>query len=261
MMIGVKKTILNLRLWASALVILFLPSTLCRPLLRLLGHRISAQARLGFSLILADTLVLQGATRIGHFNLLRLRRLVMREGAYLGRGNIIHGPISVSLAERAAIGNNNKIVRGPIGQVTSGPASLRLGELAKITSEHRLDCTTSVSMGAFSIMAGTSCQLWTHGYVHDQTGPGRYRIDGPVRIGHNVYIGSASIITAGVTIADGVIIGAGTTVARNLLEPGLYVSAGLRQLMSPNDPDQRADLMQVQDEQLCERVYVKRTVG
>ncbi len=249
---------LRLRLWASALVILCLPSRLCKPILRLLGHRISAQARLGFSLVLADHLVLQGTARIGHFNLLRLRRLVMRQGAYLGRGNVIHGPISVSLAERAAIGNNNKIVRGTRGLVTSGPACLRLGELAKITAEHRLDCTTSVSIGAFSTIAGTSCELWTHGYVHDQTGPGRYRIDGPVRIGRNVYIGSASVITAGVTIADGVIVGAGTTVARSLLEPGLYVSAGLRKLERPQSPDQRADLTPVKDEQLCERVYVKR---
>lgn len=251
----------RLRLLASALTILLLPSPLCRLTLRLFGHRISNQAKLGFSLVLVDCLVLQGTARIGHFNLVHLRRLVMRNGAYLGRSNVIYGPISISLAERAAIGNNNKIVRGPLGLVASGPARLRLGELAKITAEHRLDCTTSVSIGAFSTMAGTSCQLWTHGYVHDRAGSGRYRIDGPVRIGHNVYIGSASIITAGVTIADGVIVGAGTTVARSLLEPGLYVSAGLRQLRHPDNPDQRADLMLVQDEQLCERVYVKRTAG
>jgi acetyltransferase-like isoleucine patch superfamily enzyme len=214
--------------------------------------------RLGFSLVLVDRLVLQGTARIGHFNLLYLRRLVLRQDAYLGRANVVHGPMSVSLADRAAIGNNNKIVRGPRGLVVSGPACLRLGELAKITAEHRIDCTASVSIGDFSTMAGTSCELWTHGYVHDQTGPGRYRIDGAVRIGHNVYIGSASVITAGVAIADGVIIGAGTTVARSLLEPGLYVSAGLRKLDRPQNPDQRSDLTLVQNGQLCERVYVKR---
>lgn len=250
---------LSPRQWASALAILCLPSMLGRPVLRLLGHRISGRVRLGFSLVLAERLVLQGSARIGHFNMLRLRRLVMRHGAYVGRGNVIYGPISLSLAELAAIGNNNKIVRGPQGVVTSGSACLRLGELAKITSGHRLDCTMSVSIGAYSTIAGTSCEVWTHGYVHDLSGPGRYRIDGKVRIGRNVYIGSASVITAGVTIADGVIIGAGTAVARNLLEPGLYVSAGLRQLDRPEDPDQRTDLMPGQDERLCERVYVKRT--
>lgn len=251
---------LRLRLWTTAIAIFFLPSFLCRLILRLLGHRIGSQVRIGYSLVLVDRLVLQGTTHIGHFNLLRLRRLVMRQGAYMGRCNVINGPISVSLAERAAIGNNNKIVRGPRNLVTSGPACLRMGELAKITSRHRLDCTTSVSMGAFSTMAGTSSELWTHGYVHDQTGPGRYRIDGQVRIGHNVYIGSASVITAGVTIADGVIIGAGTTVARSLLESGLYVSAGLRKLERPQSPDERPDLTLAKDELLCERVYIKRSV-
>jgi acetyltransferase-like isoleucine patch superfamily enzyme len=250
---------LRLRLLASALVILCLPSAMCRPILRMLGHGISRQARFGFSLVLADKLILQGDSRIGHFNLLSLRRLVMRRGSYLGRSNVLHGPISVSLAECSAIGNNNKIVRGPRGLVVTGPATLRLGVLAKITAEHRLDCTASVSLGSYTTMAGTSCELWTHGYVHDQTGPGRYRIDGPVRIGNNVYIGSASIITAGVTIADGVIIGAGTTVARSLVEPGLYVSAGLRQLKRPDDPLHRVDLMQVNDEHLCERVFIKRS--
>lgn len=249
---------LRLRLWLTALIVLCMPSPLCRPLLRLLGHRISGQARLGFSLVLVHHLILQGATCIGHFNLLRLRRLVMRRGAYLGRSNAIYGPISVSLAERAAIGNNNKIVRGPRGLVTSGPACLRLGELAKITANHRIDCTTSLSLGAFTTIAGTASEVWTHGYVHDQSGPGRYRVDGSVRIGHNVYIGSACVITAGVIIADGVIVGAGTTVARSLLEPGLYVSAGLRKLDRPPSPDERADLILVKDEQLCERVYIKR---
>lgn len=248
----------RLRLWASALIILCLPSALCRPLLRLLGHRISGQARMGVSLVLADRLVLQGTARIGHFNLLRLRRLVMRRGAYVGRRNIIHGPISVSLAERAAIGNNNKITRGPLGFVSSGPACLRLGELAKITADHRVDCTSSLSMGNFTTIAGTASQVWTHGYVHDLSGPGRYRIDSPVRMGKNVYIGSACVITAGVIISDEVIVGAGTTVARSLLEPGLYVSAGLRKLERPPSPDERADLTLVKDDQLCERVYIKR---
>jgi acetyltransferase-like isoleucine patch superfamily enzyme len=248
----------RLQVWVTALIILCLPSPLCRPLLRLLGHQISGKARLGVSLVMVNRLVLQGDARVGHFNLLRLRRLVMKRGAYLGRGNIIHGPISVSLSEHAAIGNNNKITRGPLGLVSSGPACLKLGELAKITADHRIDCTSSLSMGSFTTIAGTASQVWTHGYVHDISGPGRYRIDSPVRMGRNVYIGSACVITAGVTISDGVIVGAGTTVARSLLEPGLYVSAGLRKLARPPGPEMRADLRLVRDERLTECVYIKR---
>ena len=45
--------------------------------------------------------------------------------------------------------------------------------------------------------------------------------------------------------------------ARNLDEPGLYVSAAIRQLPHPASPDQRADLIRVADDRVCERIYVK----
>lgn len=237
---------------------MFLPSLLARYALMLFGHKVHRGVRIGVSFICADQILLQEGVHIGHFNFVRVNRLVMRRSASIGRSNLIHGPLSVNLGERAAVGNRNKILRGQLGLVVSGPALFRLGELTKITSDHRVDCTASVTVGAFSTIAGIACELWTHGYVHDQSGPGRYRIDGTVRIGHNVYMGSGSVITAGVTVADGVIVGAGTTVASSLLEPGLYVSAGLRKLERPQSPDQRSDLVHVKDEQLCERVYVKR---
>lgn len=247
------------RHWATALCTLLLPSGMCIPLLRFLGHRIGSGAHIGCSFIMSDQLVLQGNASIGHFNFISTRRVVLRREAYIGRGNIIYGPLSVSLAERAAIGNSNKIVRGKLGPVTVGPSRLRLGELSKITASHRIDCTASIIVGAFSTFAGTSSELWTHGYVHQLSGPGRYRIDGRITIGDNVYIGSSSIITAGVRICDGVIVGAGTTVAKNLLEPGLYVSAGIRKLERPNSPDVRPDLTPIDNQTLCERVYIKRS--
>jgi hypothetical protein len=40
-----------------------------------------------------------------------------------------------------------------------------------------------VVIGDYSTLAGIGIQVWTHGYVHDTSGPGRYRIDGAVRIG------------------------------------------------------------------------------
>ena len=247
----------SLRQWATALAAL-LPGSMARVALCVLGHEVGPGARIGFSLLLVDRLVLQEGARIGHFNFLRLRRLVMRQGSYFGRANFVHGPLSIAMATRAAIGNRNKIVRAPIGLVTRGPALLRLGELSKITADHRVDCTSSLWVGDFSTIAGTGTQIWTHGYVHDEQGPGRYRVDGRVVIGSNVYVGSSCILTTGVHIADGIIVGAGTTVARSLTEPGMYVSVGLRRLERPVDPDTRPDLQHVDDPQLCERVYVKR---
>ena len=203
------------------------------------------------------SIAMERNSAIGHLNIIRITQLVMGEKSYIGRMNIINGPLSVVLESRAAIGNGNKIVRGRIGVVTYGLSELRLGELTKITSNHYIDCTQSILIGDFSILAGIGSQIWTHGYIHEAHGAGRYRVDGKIEIGHNVYIGSGSIISMGVRIASGVVVGAGVTVARNLDEPGLYVSAAIRQLPRPVDPEQRADLVRVTEPSLCERVYVK----
>jgi acetyltransferase-like isoleucine patch superfamily enzyme len=141
---------------------------------------------------------------------------------------------------------------------TSGPAQLWLGELAKITARHRIDCTQSVHIGDYSTVAGAGSQIWTHGYVHDVKGPGRYRVDGRVVIENNVYIGSACLISMGVRIGTGVIVGGGTAVPKSLTEPGLYVSAPMRSLPRPADPEERGDVALLSDPNLVERVFLKR---
>jgi acetyltransferase-like isoleucine patch superfamily enzyme len=200
---------------------------------------------------------LDHATRVGHLNLIIVRRLLLRKSAYIGRANVAKGPLSLVLKPKAALGNANKVLRGPLG-VTSGAAQLWLGELAKITVGHRIDCTRTVQLGAFSILAGAGSQIWTHGYVHDTAGPGRYRIDGRVDIENNVYIGSACLISMGVRIGSGVIVGGGTAVPKSLAEPGLYVSAPIRSLPRPADPEERADITLLTDPGLVERVFLKR---
>lgn len=82
-------------------------------------------------------------------------------------------------------------------------------------------------------------------------------MDGRVLIGANVYIGSRSILTAGVRIADGAMVGAGTTVARDLLNASLYVAGPLRELPRPPAPEQRSDLELQRQAGLTETVYRK----
>lgn len=242
----------------TALLAFLLPSPILRPALRGLGHRVSPTARIGLSFLWTDRLYLGENACIGHFNMIMSRRLLMRERAQIGRLNVLHGPISVNLARHAAIGNSNVIQRAPQGPVSVGPAMLRLGELTKITSHHRIDCTCSVHIGDFSVLAGADSQIWTHGYVHDLTGPGRYRIEGPVYIDHNVYVGARCIISLGVSIASGAIIGAGTTVAQSLDAAGLYVSAPIRRLPRPPDAASREDLVPMTHPDLQEIVYRRR---
>jgi acetyltransferase-like isoleucine patch superfamily enzyme len=245
----------------AALSAALLPSPIAIWVLRALGHRVGAGCRIGFSILWVDMLLLQGGNRIGHGNLLACRRLCIGRDGYIGRLNLVSGPISILLRSTGSIGNANKIVRGPIDHVTSGPAMLRIGRLGKITANHRVDCTRSVVIGDYSTLAGIGIQVWTHGYVHDTSGPGRYRIDGAVRIDDNVYIGASCIVSMGVHIGRGVMVGAGTTVSRSIQEEGLYVSAPVRFLPRPPAPETRADLRLDPNPALCEQVFVKINRG
>lgn len=239
---------------ARGVLLLLFPTAFVRLLVNALGGHVGKGARVGFSLVLARRLHLEGGSRIGHGSLVRVGRLLLRRRAYIGHLNLCVGPFDIWLADTAGIGNRNIISRAPLG-VTWGPAQLRLGQLSKITASHKVDCTMSVLFGAYSTLAGQGSQLWSHGYVHASEGAGRYRVDGRVRIGDNVYIGSRSLILGGIRIADKVVVGAGLTVSRNLDEAGFYVSAPMRMLPLPVAPDARADL--VQRPGLAEIVFVK----
>jgi acetyltransferase-like isoleucine patch superfamily enzyme len=221
-----------------ALLLFVLPSPLARMAGNALGYRIAPTARIGLSWIDADA-------------------LTMAEGAYIGHFNQFRGPFAVEMAANAKIGHFNTLSRASM-IVSVGPSTLTLGIWSAVTARHRLDLTTSIHIGDYSTIAGTGCQLWTHGYVHETEGLGRYRIDGAIHIADNVYIGSMCFISMGVRIAKGVIVGGGSSVAKNLLEPGLYVSSALRMLPRPGDPDQRPDLERLDASLSCDQVYRKR---
>ena len=243
--------------WFVALLLAILPTWLIRSVVNKMGHSIEPGAKIGISIILSDTLTMAEGARVGHFNFINVRTIKMGKMAIIGHLNRVNGPIELVLDKRAAIGNRNTISRGPLG-VTWGLARLQLGRLSKITANHWVDCTRSVTFGDYTTLAGKGSQIWTHGYVHDEKGPGRYRMDGSVSIGSNVYIGSACFVSMGVTIGDGIVVGGGTSVAKSLSEPGTYVSAAIRRLPRPPTPEQRDDLVAVTDPDLVEPVFEKK---
>ena len=133
---------------------------------------------------------------------------------------------------------------------------MRIGDSAKVTTGHTLDLTRSISIGDFSIVAGKASQFWTHGYYHTPDPADRYRVDGRISIGRNAYVGSACVFSAGVHVADDVMIGAHSSVSRSLEEPGLYVSQPLRRLELDAEKA-RSQLERVDEERVCEPVYLK----
>ena len=133
---------------------------------------------------------------------------------------------------------------------------MELGILTKITANHFIDLTRSIKIGDYSIVAGVRSQFWTHGYLHDKTGPGRFRIDGEIIIGNNVYIGSNVVINAGVNIANAITIGSNSTVSKSLKQAGMYVNQGLR-FIEKDYNKVKTKLSKIKYENLIEDVYEK----
>jgi len=242
-----------------AVAILLLPSNLSVLVLNTFGHRVGRGAKMGFSWIFVERLVVSASAKIGHANFISAKRLVMRDAAKIGRSNLVNGPLSLHLSNSAALGNNNKVTRAALG-VVYGPAKLSLGTLSKITANHRIDCTCSVIFGEYSTLGGAASQVWTHGYVHDLEGVGRYRVDGRCVVGDNVYIGSMALISAGVTIGSGAIIGAGSVLAKSVDGNAMYVSSALRKMPRPVAPESRADLKRVPRSVVIEPVFKKAKI-
>ena len=240
--------------YLTALVCLF-PSKIAVLFLKILGHKVSYSSKIGFSLVLVNELNLEEKTKIGHLNFIKIDLICFKEQAYVGHLNIIKGPFSIKLEKKGAIGNSNSITRAFIG-ITYGVASLHIGELSKITAKHKVDLTRSVFLGDFSILAGIGSQIWTHGYLHDIQGPGRFRIDGEVIIEDNIYIGSATVINAGITIKKGITIGSNSVVSKDLIESGMYVNQRLR-FIEKSFEESKKELKKIEGENLVEEVYTK----
>lgn len=236
-------------------ICLFIPSSLAVLLLKLIGHKIGKKVKIGISIIHVDSLELYDNSSIGHFNLITINKIKMDYKAYIKMFNVIRGPFDIEIANTGAIGTFNTIQRAKIG-VSYGTAVLKLGILSKITSYHFIDLTRSITFGNYTTLAGIRSQIWTHGYFHASEGPDRFRVDGEVKIGHNVYIGSGCLINPGIEVSDSINIGGNSSISKSLYEKGMYVSQGLRYF--PKDYDEtKAKLNKIEIPGLEDEIYEK----
>lgn len=234
---------------------LLLPSFILRVVLRLFGFKIGNGVKIGFSIIKSNTIILENNVKIGHFNLILNDKIHLKEDSIIGYLNILKGPFSVLLDNKAAIGNKNYMTRAKTG-ITFGKSLLHLGNLTKITVGHHLDLTQSIIFGENSILAGIKSQLWTHGYYHADIGKDRIRIDGEIYIGNNVYIGSSCVFNPGVKVGNSIHIGGGSTISKDLNKSGMYVGQGLR-FIENNIDTVKNKLTKIVDKNLVEQVYKK----
>jgi len=218
-----------MRTTLTAIIALLLPSKLAIPLLNRLGHKIHCSASIGFSLLFCRRIFLGKDTRIGNFNLVRINKLLMREGAFIKSFNRMRGPINLLMQSEASISNSNSMYRAEV-PVNYSLATLKLGELGQIVSKNHLDLTRNIEIGDNTTVGGLGSQFWTHGLFHDRTGRRQMRADGPIKIGNNVYAGSGCKFNPGIYIADGIFLGSSVCVSKSLETPGMYVSQPLRHI-------------------------------
>jgi acetyltransferase-like isoleucine patch superfamily enzyme len=99
--------------------------------------------------------------------------------------------------------------------------------------------------------------MWTHGYYHADKGPERIRIDGEIKIGDNVYIGSSCIFNPGVVVSNSIHLGGGSVISKSLVKPGMYVTQGLR-FIDNNIESIKNKLESVKEDNLMDNVYLKK---
>lgn len=105
------------------------------------------------------------------------------------------------------------------------PEKLRLGRNVLLNHNVHISAGGGVTIGD-DVVIGPGVMILTTNHV----GPNYFGSieHEPISIGSNVWLGAGCIVLAGVTIADGVMVGAGAVVTKDLKEPGRYLGVPAR---------------------------------
>jgi serine acetyltransferase len=184
------------------LVSIILPWTLRRWLLRaVFGYQIDPTARIGLAWVLPKKLIMERNSKIDHFT-------------------VCKGMDLISLSEYASVGRANWITAFPKDltdhfqhQKDRQPA-LVVGAHAAITSRHLIDCTDTVEIGEFSILAGFRSQILTHSIDMKES----IQSCAKVSIGRYCFVGTNSVLLSGSSLPDFSILGAQSLLNRQYSE-------------------------------------------
>jgi len=179
---------------------------------RVLGFDISVDARIGFSFVACQNLIMGSGSVIRHMN-------------------VIRGNMTVRMRPKASIGQFNWITSGNTDpryfQGFDRHSELILGDESSITSRHILDCTDRIEIGRFTTFAGYRSTLLTHS-IDYRTAKQSCR---PIKIGDRCLFGSNVVVLMGAMVADRTVVGAGSIVAGSAEEElGLWVGAPARRV-------------------------------
>ena len=160
-------------------------------LVKCFGYQISKSARIGYSWVFPDMLVMSDNAHISHFNVVINLRCV-------------------ELKEHSGISRNNWITGYPIhdkkhfSHIKNRDPRLVLGKHAAITKHHHFDCTDLIEIGDFTIIAGYQSQFLTHSIDLEKS-----RQDASsIQIGSYCFIGTNVTVLGGSSLPDYSVLGA-----------------------------------------------------
>ena len=185
------------------ITIIFLPWKLKRfILIKFFNYSLDPSSHIGLSWIYPNHLIMNEKSKIGHLNIsIHLDSIILYKYSKIGRENWITGFSTKTNSKHF----NHQIDR---------KSQLILGEYAAITKKHHIDCTSTVSIGKFTTVAGYRSQILTHSINIIEN---RQESE-PISIGDYCFIGTASIILGGAELPSFSVLGANSLLNKKLAE-------------------------------------------
>lgn len=165
------------------------------------GYRIHPAARIGWAWVFPGELVMEAGARIDNFNVaIHLDKIEMGEQSSIGRKNWITGFPTNSSSKHFQHQQERK-------------AQLVIGASSAITKNHHLDCTSTITIGRFTTIAGYRSQFLTHSI---NTSDNR-QDSAPITIGDYAFVGTNVVVLGGASLPDYSVLGAKSLLTKPFL--------------------------------------------
>ncbi|MDP2809874.1 MAG: DapH/DapD/GlmU-related protein [Rhodocyclaceae bacterium] len=144
----------------------------------------------------------------------------------LGRGCKIHADASVDASRSPGVRLGDRVTLNRYAYIQGGNGGVRLGDRVEINNFSIVNGTGGVDIGDDTLIGpGVRIISYQHRFAPGATIRSQAVDARPIRIGRDVWLGANSIIFAGVTVGDGVVVAAGAVVREDV--PAYAVVAGV----------------------------------
>lgn len=145
----------------------------------------------------------------------------MGKNATIGHLNVAVHLHYIEMADECTICQQNWITGFPLHgkgffeEFKDRKPQLIMGKDSAITKKHMIDCTDTVTIGAYTSIAGYGTQILSHSTSLQHNNQGC----APIHIGHHCFVGTRSIILPGSVLPDQSVLGAGAVMKKVFTEP------------------------------------------